>query len=100
MQYLVLGYANRYPELTGNIGNIALLKLASKLNLIPAIAAENVRSSYREFRRIQHRLRLNGDADIAGSATDSQAQKFTRVEGGHLKDHRKAVLTLWEEVFG
>ncbi|MBX3616385.1 bifunctional [glutamate--ammonia ligase]-adenylyl-L-tyrosine phosphorylase/[glutamate--ammonia-ligase] adenylyltransferase [Nitrosomonas sp.] len=100
VQYLVLGYANRYPELTGNIGNIALLKLASKLDLIPAIAAENVRSSYREFRRIQHRLRLNGDADIAGGATDGQAQKYTRVEGNPLKDDRKAVLTLWEEVFG
>ena len=80
VQYLVLGYANRYPELTGNIGNIALLKLASKLDLIPAIAAENVRSSYREFRRIQHRLRLNGDADIAGGATDGQAQKYTRLK--------------------
>ena len=28
VQYLVLGYAHRYAELTGNIGNLALLKLA------------------------------------------------------------------------
>ncbi|MGZ0020474.1 bifunctional [glutamate--ammonia ligase]-adenylyl-L-tyrosine phosphorylase/[glutamate--ammonia-ligase] adenylyltransferase [Nitrosomonas sp. wSCUT-2] len=101
VQYLVLGYSNRYPQLTGNIGNIALLKLAGELELIGKITAEKTRSAYREFRRIQHRQRLNGEADMAGSSpVDGQAQKFTRVEDNHLKDDRKAVLTLWEEVFG
>ena len=27
VQYLVLGFAHRHPELTGNIGNLALLRL-------------------------------------------------------------------------
>ena len=100
VQYLVLGYANRYPELTGNIGNIALLKLAGELGLISQGAADKVRSAYREFRRIQHRLRLNGDVDMTGNTPiDGQTQKFTRVEGGHLKDGHMAVLALWEEVF-
>jgi glutamate-ammonia-ligase adenylyltransferase len=101
VQYLVLGYSCQYPQLTGNIGNIALLKLAGELGLIPIDTAEQVRSAYREFRRIQHRQRLNGDADmIGGVPLDGQAQKFTRVEGSHLKDDRMAVLTLWEKVFG
>ncbi|MBL8501356.1 MAG: bifunctional glutamine synthetase adenylyltransferase/deadenyltransferase, partial [Nitrosomonas sp.] len=101
VQYLVLGYSSRYPQLTGNIGNIALLKLAGELGLISQGAADKVRSAYREFRRIQHRLRLNGDVDMTGNAPiDGQTQKFTRVEGGHLKDDRMAVLALWEEVFG
>lgn len=101
VQYLVLGYSNQYPELTGNIGNIALLKLAGELGLIEKITAEKARSAYREFRRIQHRQRLNGEADMAGSApVDSQAQKFTRVEDSPLKEDRKAVLALWKEVFG
>lgn len=101
VQFLVLGYACQYPQLTGNIGNIALLKLAGELGLIPINTAEKVRSAYREFRRIQHRQRLNGDADMTGSAPiDGQAQKFTRVEGSHLKSDRMAVLALWEEVFG
>jgi glutamate-ammonia-ligase adenylyltransferase len=100
VQYLVLGYAHQYPQLTGNIGNIALLKLAGELGLIPASAAEEVRSTYREFRRIQHRQRLNGDTDMTGSIPiDGQTQKFARVEGSHLKDGRMAVLALWEEVF-
>ncbi len=34
VQYFVLRYAHTYPELTGNIGNIALLKLCSQLNLL------------------------------------------------------------------
>ncbi|WP_292992413.1 bifunctional [glutamate--ammonia ligase]-adenylyl-L-tyrosine phosphorylase/[glutamate--ammonia-ligase] adenylyltransferase [Nitrosomonas sp.] len=101
VQYLVLGYSCQYPQLTGNIGNIALLKLAGELGLIPIDTAEQVRSAYREFRRIQHRQRLNGDADMTGGVPiDGQAQKFTRVEGSHLKDDRMAVLTLWEKVFG
>jgi len=101
VQYLVLGYACQYPQLTGNIGNIALLKLAGELGLISANTAEKVRSAYREFRRIQHRLRLNDDADMTGNApNDGQTQKFARVDGSHLKDDRTAVLALWEEVFG
>lgn len=100
VQYLVLGYACQYPQLTGNIGNIALLKLAGELGLISISAAEKVRSAYREFRRIQHRLRLNDDGDMTSNASvDGQTQKFTRVDGSHLKDYRTAVLTLWKQVF-
>ncbi len=101
VQYLVLGYACQYPQLTGNIGNIALLKLAGELGLISVNTAEKVRSAYREFRRIQHRQRLNGDADITTrTPSDGKTQKFTRIDDNHLKDDRNAVLILWEEVFG
>src|SRR5262249_5528839 len=60
VQYLVLGYSHRHPELTGNIGNLALLKLSGRLGLIPVAAADSVHHSYREFRRLQHQLRLQG----------------------------------------
>ena len=36
VQYLVLGHAHRHEELTGNIGNLALLKLAARLGLVGA----------------------------------------------------------------
>ena len=36
VQYLVLAHAHRRPELVANTGNIALLKLAAELGLIPA----------------------------------------------------------------
>jgi glutamate-ammonia-ligase adenylyltransferase len=60
VQYLVLGYSHLHPELTGNLGNIALLKIAGGLGLIPANIAEEVRNAYRDYRRMQHALRLNG----------------------------------------
>jgi glutamate-ammonia-ligase adenylyltransferase len=60
VQYLVLGYSHLHAELTGNLGNIALLKIAAGLGLIPPDLAEQVRDAYRDYRRMQHALRLNG----------------------------------------
>jgi glutamate-ammonia-ligase adenylyltransferase len=60
VQYLVLGYSYQFPELTGNLGNIALLKIAAGLGLIPDELADQARNAYRDYRRMQHALRLNG----------------------------------------
>ena len=62
VQYLVLAHAHEYPQLTANIGNLALLKLAGELQLIPAELAEQVRELYRSLRQTQHRMRLNSAA--------------------------------------
>nr|MCH9638798.1 bifunctional [glutamate--ammonia ligase]-adenylyl-L-tyrosine phosphorylase/[glutamate--ammonia-ligase] adenylyltransferase [Betaproteobacteria bacterium] len=100
VQYLVLGYANKHVELTGNIGNIALLKLAGELGLISSHNAEKVRTAYREFRHIQHLERLNSDSDLAGIAsTEGQSQEQNIIEISFLNEHRLAVIALWEEVF-
>jgi glutamate-ammonia-ligase adenylyltransferase len=64
VQFLVLAHSHAHPELTRNIGNLALLKLAGELGLIPAPLAEKARNAYRELRRMQHKLRLQG-AEIA-----------------------------------
>jgi len=101
VQYLVLGHACDYPELTANIGNIALLKLAGKLGLISVQTAELVLNAYREFRRVQHRLRLSGNSGLAGVVpTVDKSQQFARVEADYLSDARAVVLQLWQEVFG
>jgi glutamate-ammonia-ligase adenylyltransferase len=101
VQYLVLGHACDHPELTDNIGNIALLRLAGKLGLIHEETAERALGAYREFRRIQHRLRLSGDSGLAGTpSTEGSSRKFARVEADYLKDGSFAVLRLWDEVFG
>lgn len=100
VQYLVLGHAFEYLDLTNNIGNIALLKLAGKLGLIDVDSAERVLSAYREFRRLQHRLRLSGDSGLTGiPSTDSKSQKFARFETDDVKNGVAAVLRLWDEVF-
>lgn len=85
VQYLILAHAPDFAELTGNLGNIALLKIAAELGLIPAALAEQVRNAYREYRRRQHALRLNGARP--------------RVAPAEMADHIAAVHNLWKLVF-
>ena len=87
VQYLVLGYAHAHPELTGNIGNLALLKLAGRLGLISEAQALAAHDAYREFRRRQHRMRLAGE-------------QYARVARSDLGERVQAVLDLWQSVFG
>ncbi len=86
IQYLVLGHAHAHPELTGNLGNIALLRIAAELGLIPADLAAACADSYREFRRLQHRQRLNGQP--------------SRVDPAEVATARAPVQALWQQVFG
>ncbi|MGH8684677.1 MAG: bifunctional [glutamate--ammonia ligase]-adenylyl-L-tyrosine phosphorylase/[glutamate--ammonia-ligase] adenylyltransferase, partial [Nitrosospira sp.] len=87
VQYLILGHACDHLELTNNIGNIALLKLAGELGLIRMETAESALRAYREFRRVQHRLRLSGDSGLAGiPSTGSKSQKFARLDADYLRD--------------
>jgi glutamate-ammonia-ligase adenylyltransferase len=87
VQYLVLAHAHRHPQLTGNLGNIALLKIAGELGLIPLATAMTVRDGYREYRRLQHAERLNG-------------AQYARVEHAPLAAYIEAALNLWNIVFG
>jgi [glutamine synthetase] adenylyltransferase / [glutamine synthetase]-adenylyl-L-tyrosine phosphorylase len=86
VQYLVLAFSRQHPELTGNLGNIALLGMAAGLGLIPAALAERVRDAYREFRRRQHALRLNG-------------AQYARVPHEDVAAHAGAVRELWQLIF-
>ncbi|MET1085474.1 MAG: bifunctional [glutamate--ammonia ligase]-adenylyl-L-tyrosine phosphorylase/[glutamate--ammonia-ligase] adenylyltransferase [Burkholderiales bacterium] len=87
VQFLVLGHACEHKELTGNIGNLALLKLSARLGLIPEPLALGAFEAYREFRRLQHMLRLQGE-------------KYARVPRETVSGAVDAVVALWEEVFG
>ena len=86
VQYLVLGHAHRHHELTGNLGNIALLRIAADLGLIPADQAAAVGDAYREYRRLQHAKRLS-------------TQPKGRIEREPVEKHIVAVNRLWQGVF-
>ncbi|GAB2181432.1 bifunctional [glutamate--ammonia ligase]-adenylyl-L-tyrosine phosphorylase/[glutamate--ammonia-ligase] adenylyltransferase [Denitratisoma sp. agr-D3] len=86
IQYLILGHAHEHPELCGNLGNIALLRIAAGIGLIPQDLAEQVRGAYREYRRLQHSLRLNNRKSVV--ARDS------------VEPQVDAVRRLWRVVFG
>lgn len=77
VQYLVLAYAHQYPQLTANAGNLALLKLAGELGLIPVGIAEQTRTLYRTLRQTQHRMRLNNQTPcrVAQDEIDTGASR-------------------------
>lgn len=86
VQYLVLSHAGQHAEMTGDIGNIALLQLAGRLGLIDAAVGDSVADAYRLFRKLQHQIRLRGEdrARIDPSSVDRESQ---------------AVLALWRAIF-
>jgi glutamate-ammonia-ligase adenylyltransferase len=86
VQYLILAHAHAHPELTKNLGNIALLGIAAGLGLIPDELAGPVQNAYREYRRMQHAVRLNGN----GKARVERAAVLRRID---------AVRALWQAVF-
>lgn len=87
VQYLVLGHAQDHAALTANAGNLALLKTAAGLGLISDADATAVRAAYRQFRELQHQLRLAGE-------------KYARVEPRKVAASVNAVSALWKTLFG
>lgn len=86
VQTLVLRYSHDHGELTGNLGNIALLRIAGELGLIDGGLAQQVGDAYREYRRRQHAERLSGAASA-------------RVAPEEFAQARAAVMRLWQDVF-
>ncbi len=89
VQFLVLAYSHEHPQLIGNLGNIALLRIAHELGLITAQSALQVGDAYRLLRARQHRLRLDG-AEKTRVNLDAEIQ---------LLEARQSVLKLWQEIF-
>jgi glutamate-ammonia-ligase adenylyltransferase len=89
VQFLVLAYAHQYAQLIGNLGNIALLRIAGDVGLIQKLSATSVGDAYRLFRARQHRLRLDG-AEKTRIKLDDEPE---------LVSARNAVETLWLEIF-
>jgi [glutamine synthetase] adenylyltransferase / [glutamine synthetase]-adenylyl-L-tyrosine phosphorylase len=85
VQHLVLAHSHRHRDLTGNLGNIALLGMAAAHGLIEAQLAEGCRAAYRTYRRRQHALRLNG-------------ARYARVPPGEVAAEIAAVRQLWRSV--
>ncbi len=85
VQYLVLAHSSQYPEMAGDIGNIALLQMAGKLGLIDPGLAPQVADAYRHYRKLQHAIRMRGD-DRA------------RVASASVEALRASVVALWKAV--
>ena len=88
VQFLILAHAHAHPDLTDNLGNIALLRRAAEHGLIDESLADGAQSAYREYRRLQHVNRLNDDPKARLPITPE------------LQAHIDAVLALKQQVFG
>ena len=86
VQFLVLSQSCMHPELTANMGNIALLQLAQQLGLLPHGVGNAAADAYRELRRLQHHARLN--------------EAPTQLETQAAAHEQAAVKALWLAVFG
>ena len=86
VQFLILRHAAHFPQLTADIGNIALLKLCGELGIIDATLANEVANIYRMYRKLQHQGRLQG-------------MERTYVAPERLAHEIMLVQTLWETVF-
>ncbi len=89
VQFLVLAYAHAFPQLVGNLGNIALLRMAGEAGLIEAQSAQQVGNAYRLLRARQHRLRLDG----------AEKTRVDLVLERQLVEAKDSVLALWQEIF-
>jgi [glutamine synthetase] adenylyltransferase / [glutamine synthetase]-adenylyl-L-tyrosine phosphorylase len=87
VQYLVLAHAMEHATLTRNLGNIALLGIAGVLGLVPVAIAGPAADAYRDYRRLQHLIRMTGAPQA-------------RVDAAAQADRRAAVSALWTHVFG
>ncbi|MDO4904351.1 MAG: bifunctional [glutamate--ammonia ligase]-adenylyl-L-tyrosine phosphorylase/[glutamate--ammonia-ligase] adenylyltransferase [Lautropia sp.] len=87
VQYLVLAFSHRFPELLDNKGNIELLRRASAAGLIRPEQGYVIGDAYRRYRQLQHELRLN-DARRA------------RVPHAQVASEAAAVRELWQQLLG
>ena len=87
VQFLILAHAHAERELTRNVGNIALLGTCAQLGLVPSRLASAAAEAYRQYRRLQHQVRLQGAREA-------------RVEAGAQTPRQEAVAALWDAVFG
>lgn len=86
VQYLLLRYAHTHPELCGNWGNIALLRMCGQLGLIDIGLAQETADCYRLLRKHQHNIRLQGE-------------ERARVKLDKVADAIRASVTLWDQLF-
>ena len=89
VQFLVLAYSHKFPQLICNLGNIALLRIAGEVSLIQGQTARQVGDAYRLLRARQHRLRLDG----------AEKTRVDLASEPKLIEAKDSVLALWQEIF-
>ena len=86
VQYWMLKWADRYPEIVTFSDNIRQLESLASGNLVPQSRVDFLVSTYRRYRERLHHLSLNGAKNV--------------IAGGEFVEERAGVIDIWEEVMG
>lgn len=86
VQYWMLKWADRYPEIVTFSDNIRQLESLASGNLVPQSRVDFLVNTYRRYRERLHHLSLNGAKNI--------------VDASEFVDERRGVMAVWEEVMG
>ncbi|GAB1258487.1 bifunctional [glutamate--ammonia ligase]-adenylyl-L-tyrosine phosphorylase/[glutamate--ammonia-ligase] adenylyltransferase [Aurantivibrio plasticivorans] len=86
VQYAVLAWAHQHPALTEFTDNIRILGALEEARLVSAEHGTQLIEAYKTYRSAVHRLALQGQPNV--------------VDGDHFVAERKAVLAIWESLFG
>jgi glutamate-ammonia-ligase adenylyltransferase len=84
VQYAVLRWAARYPDLLDWTDNIRHLQALSRHDLLPGQSADELADAYRALRADYHRYGLRGEPGL--------------VPGSRLQDERRRVRELWAQL--
>jgi len=83
VQFWMLKWADRYPQLVTFSDNIRQLESLASGNLVPQARVDFLVETYRKYRHRLHRLSLEGGKNVVG------AEEF--------KSEREGVIEIWEE---
>jgi glutamate-ammonia-ligase adenylyltransferase len=87
VQFLVLAYANKYPQLAAHKGNLALLKRSGEAGLTDPQQVEAVCRIYRNLRELQHKMRLNNQTQCRVDAAEIDTAPVLALWGKLLGNH-------------
>lgn len=86
VQYLVLRWAERYPDLADWTDNVRLLETLARLDLLPGTLVEDLTDAYKALRATYHRSALQ--------------EQPTHIPDDQLVEPRRQVRALWRELMG
>jgi [glutamine synthetase] adenylyltransferase / [glutamine synthetase]-adenylyl-L-tyrosine phosphorylase len=84
VQFWMLKWADRYPEIVTFSDNIRQLESLASGNLVPQSLVDFLVDTYRQYRQRLHRLSLDGAKDV--------------VSEDEFVDARRGVIQVWEQV--
>ena len=84
VQYWMLKWADRYPEIVIFSDNIRQLESLASGNLVPQSRVDFLVNTYRRYRERLHHLSLNGAKNVIADT--------------EFVEERRGVVAIWEEV--